>query len=449
MAPMRMLRRSSRVGLATLWAVAVAVVGARAAEEKPAGERVPSALFDYVSRPDPEFAWEIKDKRQLDGGLLYDVDLTSQKWQGIVWKHVLHVYEPKDVRYPRHVLLFITGGANDRRPGDDSLKTGFKLAELCGARVAMLHQVPNQPLLGDRKEDDLITETWLRYMETGDSSWPLLFPMVKSAVRAMDAVEAIARSQWNGPVAGFVTTGASKRGWTSWLAPVADKRIIATAPIVIDTLNFRRQMDYQIETWGRHSEQIADYTRKGFFNSGEEPAREAELRVMQDPYTYRHRLSLPKLMINGTNDPYWVVDAAKFYWYDLVGPKYVLEIPNAGHGLDGGRELAFRTLAAFFRQTAAGGSLPQLDWKHSDGDGQLVLAMKSSAKPAAARLWVAHSPTKDFRPAKWRPQPVEEKSGGLVGRVAKPRQGHVALFGEAQFDLEGLSYSLTTLVRWE
>ncbi len=130
-----------------------------------------------------------------------------------------------------------------------------------------------------------------------------------------------------------------------------------------------------------------------------------------------------------------------------------------GHGLGEGlverQQLLRRPVATESKllqvdpQTAAGGSLPQLDWKHSDGDGQLVLAMTSSAKPAAARLWVAHAPTKDFRPAKWRPQPVEEKSGGLVGRVAKPRQGHVALFGEAQFDLEGLSYSLTTLVRWE
>ena len=57
-----------------------------------------------------------------------------------------------------------------------------------------------------------------------------------------------------------------------------------------------------------------------------------------DPYTYRGRVTQPKLIVNATNDPYWVVDAMKFYWHDLVGPKYALQAPNAGHGLDGQRE---------------------------------------------------------------------------------------------------------------
>jgi PhoPQ-activated pathogenicity-related protein len=443
-----MIRQGCLCGAIALFLGCLSAVAVIAAEES-TNYPIPSALDDYVSRAEDVFAWKINDKRELENGTLYDVDLTSQTWQGIVWKHALRIHQPRKLDHPRHVLLFVTGGSNDRRPGDKDAKMGFKLANLTGARVAMLHHVPNQPLFDGRTEDDLITETWLKYLETGDANWPLLFPMVKSAVKAMDAVEAIARSQWNGSVEGFVITGASKRGWTSWLTPAADKRVIATVPMVIDVLNFRPQMQHQLDIWGEYSEQILDYTSKGLIKEGDETPRDIQLRRMMDPYEYRGRLALPKLLINGTNDQYWVVDAMKLYWHDLPGLKYVLQVPNAGHGLKGGHDLAFGTLAAFFRHAAAGTEPPKLAWTDSEQGGRLTLSIESSSKPKAARIWAALSKSKDFRQSKWYSRPLAERDGRFVGTVPRPNQGHVAYYGELQFDLDGLPYSLCTLVTRE
>jgi PhoPQ-activated pathogenicity-related protein len=265
----------------------------------------------------------------------------------------------------------------------------------------------------------------------------------------MDAIEQLAAKEWQGKIDGFVITGASKRGWTSWLTPVADKRIIATAPMVIDVLNFRPQMKHQMETWGRFSEQIEDYTRKGLVKLGEETPRDTQLRQMMDPYTYRSRLSLPKLLINGTNDRYWVVDATRFYWDDLIGPKYLLAVPNAGHGLDGGRELALRTLAVFFQHAVTHTALPALDAHYSSENGTLRLKVASTPEPRAAQLWTATSDTKDFRGAKWSPHSMQQHEGSYLGEVERPAGGHAAVFGELQFEYQGVPYSLTTLVRWE
>ena len=415
------------------------------AEERPAALSPSDAIHRYVARPEPDFAWKLAQTVETPKGTVHRIELTSQKWQGLVWKHALLVYEPKVIDHPDHMLLFVTGGSTGGIPKDDDLGMGLVLAERCGARVATLHAVPNQPLFGDRREDDLITETWLKYLETGDDSWPLLFPMVKSAVKAMDALEQFSLEKYQIKPKGFVITGASKRGWTSWLTPVADKRVIATAPIVINVLNFSEQMKYQIETWGKYSEQIEDYTSKGLIKpSGPETPREKQLMDMMDPYSYRKDLKLPKLMVVGTNDPYWVVDAMNLYWDGLEGPKYTLQVPNAGHGLDAGRDGALTTVAVFFRHQAGGLELPKLDWKYQPKTESVHLSMTAHPAPLSVRFWSADSNDKDFRDEEWTSQPLEMANGSYTGNLPKSGTGHVALFGEYQYKLGALNYSLTT-----
>src|SRR5690606_30065679 len=140
------------------------------------------------------------------------------------------------------------------------------------------------------------------------------------------------------------------------------------------------------DTWGEYSEQIVDYTSKGLVKLQDEPLTEREEKLwrMMDPYTYRSVLKLPKLIVNGTNDRYWVVDALKNYWDDLEGPKYIREVPNAGHGLDGGRDGALRTIAAFFRHAAMNKPLPALTWSHTIVGDQSLLNVGSDVTPVAA-----------------------------------------------------------------
>ena len=180
-------------------------------------------------------------------------------------------------------ILFITGGGTGGKASDEDHKLAFTLTKATGARVAVLHQVPNQPLLGDKSEDALIAETFVRYLETKDRNWPLLFPMVKSAVRAMDAVQAWAGRQASGEIKRFVVTGASRRGWTTWLTGAVDNRVIAIAPMVIVMLNMGAQGPNQLDVWGKYSEQIEDYVNRGLMERAK--TREGtELWRMVDPF---------------------------------------------------------------------------------------------------------------------------------------------------------------------
>lgn len=328
----------------------------------------------------------------------------------------------------------------------------FALAKACGGRVAVLPQVPNQPLYDGKKEDDLISETFLRYLDTKDPTWPLLLPMVKSAVRAMDALQAFGERDGK-PIKSFVVTGASKRGWTTWLtAATQDPRVIAIAPMVIPTLNFHEQNPHQIEVWGQYSEQIADYVSKGLMEKLETEDGKKLTRIV-DPFFYLDRIKIPVLQINGTNDRYWTLDSMNLFWPDIAAPKAVVYLPNAGHGLDQHRDYAIKGVGAVFRHAATGRPLPAVSWEFT-GTGnpstRLDLRWTSGDSPKSAVLWSASAPTQDFREVKWEPS-AEAKSlengGASLVWESQSKDPWRATFGDMTFEIEGLEYHLSTLIQ--
>jgi len=409
---------------------------------------VPKELDAYLALPDDSFRWEVVDKSDMVTERTFLVDLTSQTWQGIPWKHYVLVAIPNKMTSPNHALLFIAGSSIGKKPNDNDKFLIRSLAEASGMCVALLLQVPNQPLLGDYREDALIGETLLKAIETKDTTWPLLFPMTKSAIKAMDAVQAMLKQEKQFEINNFIVTGASKRGWTTWLtAASGDKRVVAIAPTVIDTLNIRDQMKYQVETWGTFSPSIHDYTDRHLVQVDDSPASEFEksLWAMIDPYSYRSRMSLPKLLIHGTNDPYWTVDATKFYFDDLPGVKYILTLPNAGHGLDGQQIKAAQTAAVFAKHAARGKDWPTVKWKLAENNTEYRIDIETDLLLHAAKLWTAQSETKDFRKAKWTSTALTSKATLSVS-VAKTESGHVAFFVELESSDDGLPFSLTTQV---
>jgi PhoPQ-activated pathogenicity-related protein len=313
--------------------------------------------------------------------------------------------------------------------------------------AALVTRVPNQPLYGGLKEDALIAYTFNQYMKTGDDTWPALLPMVKSAVRAMDTVQAYAQKEHQQKVEKFVVAGASKRGWTTWLSGAVDKRVVGIAPMVIDMLNMRAQTQWAQKVYGKQSEQIRDYTNLNLVDQMDNP-RMVELRKFVDPYSYRARYNMPKLLLLGTNDPYWTVDSLRHYWNDLPEPKLVFQTPNAGHNLNGGLQ-ATDTLAAFFQMIADGEELPKMEWKLNDG-GTPHLHVQVNRKAKAINVWTADSTDRDFRNDKWSSKDLEIKPGSSIADtdIEKPADGYRAFMGEVILtNSRGHEYKLSTQVQ--
>lgn len=399
-------------------------------------------LFSYVQRHEPCFKWDLREEKEVGGIRIFRLHMTSQEWRGIKWEHSLNVYVPSSLKYPHMAGMVITGGGIS----DSDDKYGVVISSLMGAPLAILYDIPNQPLFGGLYEDDLIAHTFSEYLETGDETLPLLFPMVKSAVKAMDALREFLKGKVGVKPEGFVLTGASKRGWTTWLTAACDGRVKGIAPIVFDNLNFFAQMPHQLRMFGRYSEMIEEYTKRGLM---EKMNSERGKRLVQlvDPYFYRSRLEMPKLIVNATNDRYWAVDAIRFYWDDLPGEKWVLYVPNAGHSLGGQYERVVAALVAFFHHVAGGIPFPRMRWNFERTDGKLSLKLSSDPKPVGVTIWVAHSSTTDFRDARWIPQLPVHQGNEYVGSVEVPSKGYVAMLAEAQFNIGGMGFTLTTTLQ--
>jgi PhoPQ-activated pathogenicity-related protein len=160
------------------------------------------------------------------------------------------------------------------------------------------------------------------------------------------------------------------------------------------------------------------------------------------------------LIINGTNDFYWATDALNLYWGGIPNDKWALYIPNAGHNLRR-QDRAQREqlndlitgLAAFSRHQISGVPMPTLRWKHESVNDKVRLIVDAAPAPAGARLWIAQAATTDFRTAQWREQNVSFSDGKIIGEVAPPEKGHLAFFGELEYEIDGLRYSLSTQMR--
>lgn len=412
-------------------------------------------LAEYLAKPDPSYAWELKSKTDVPNATLYDLRLTSQTWEGILWQHNLLVFVPANPAPAGAAVLLIDGGSIaklDQKPGMDAILYGSMLAGKVGVPCAVLKQVPNQPLLGDLSEDALIAETYRRYLDTHDNAWPLLFPMTKAAIRAMDALGEFSARDLGGKIDRFVVTGGSKRGWTTWLTAASDPRVVAFAPMVIDMLNSKPQTEHQVKIFGGFSDATRDYHELLHLPETDDTRR---LWSMVDPYSYREKLTQPKLIILGNNDPYWTTDALNIYWDGLRGPKWIRYIPNAGHNLmqksADGKTLppfaAFDTLGVFVRQQFGGTALPQIEWKHDDYAGHPRLIVTSNPAPKSAHLWVAQAPTQDFRAAKWEEKPAVIDGGTVTGSIDPPATGSAAFYGALEYDFNGVSYTFCTQMR--
>jgi PhoPQ-activated pathogenicity-related protein len=419
-----------------------------------------TALDRYVHKPDPTYSWKLVKETKGNPATKYVLDLKSQAWRTEadvdrkVWQHWLTIIKPEKATSDI-AFLFITGGKNSDKPPEKADALMVKIAEATQGVVAELKMVPNEPLVFHkdgvgRVEDDLIAYTWDQYLKTGDDTWPARLPMTKSAVRAMDAVQEFLASDQGGhyKVNKFVVSGGSKRGWTSWCTAAVDPRVTAVVPFVIDILNVQPSMRHHAEAYGFYSEAVGDYMKHNIMQRSGDPKLK-DLYAIEDPYSYRDRLTMPKFVVNSAGDQFFCPDSSQFYYGDLKGEKYLRYVPNSDHSLKDTD--ALDSVIAFYSTVMTGKPRPQYSWSF-DPDGSIRVTTPDHPKRVV--LWTAENPAaRDFRLESigkaYKSVELTDQGGGVyVGKPAPVAKGWTASFVELTFDVGAPTpLKLTSAVR--
>ena len=249
---------------------------------------------------------------------LTDADFSEGSQSGSIWWHYLVVIVPDELKYTRNATMYITGGSmSSSAPhgGDEDIVVAAALATSTGVATGVLFQIPNEhttfssdAIQKSRSEDAIIAFTWDHFLkDPSNPEWLLRFPMVKASLRAMDAMTEyvkVKRPELNTALDYYTVSGASKRGWTTWdVGAVDPKRVMAIVPIVLDAINFAEVEHHQYRSYGGWTYALQDYIDMNITERFDDPNM-VLLQENVDPYFYKERLTMPKMVVNAAMDEF-------------------------------------------------------------------------------------------------------------------------------------------------
>ena len=199
-------------------------------------------------------------------------------------------------------------------------------------------------------------------------------------------------------------------------------------PVVFDLLNAGKNLHHHFQAYGGWSFTFKDYWQMNITNKLDSGAF-SELMNIIDPYEYREKLLLPKIVCSGAMDEFFQLDDSNLWWHQMPYAdefNRLLIVPNAEHSqITGFLELLpavstwarslllanskvdkalfpFRTIEERNErslQLIKQSTIPKVTWSINEDNGEIVV--QTDTQPKAVHLWHANtcglSARRDFR----------------------------------------------------
>jgi hypothetical protein len=169
-------------------------------------------------------------------------------------------------------------------------------------------------------------------------------------------------------------SGASKRGWTTWLVGAVDSsRVQAIAPIVLDALNFINFAHHQYKSYNGWSFALGDYYEMNITSRFDDPNM-LLLSQYEDPYFYLERLTMPTMVVNAVGDEFQQPDDTHYWWGSLPEPKHFLMVPNSEHSLATGILEAVPAIGTWIKHLLDDRVVPTFAWAINNVTGTITVS---------------------------------------------------------------------------
>jgi len=437
-------------------------------------------LSNFVKEYDNNYKFEVIEEKQGEGYKAYILDFTSQSWHPEktvppVWRHWLTVIVPKQRVKDIGMLVLTNGFSTSETPMSEIPPYFISLAVSSKSVVSILEGFPRDKVgiyktptqIVHLEPAEFISWSLKQYFETHESSWIVFCPLVKTVVRAMDAVQELLLKNLRSeiPLKEFVLCGDAPF-FASWLVPPIDNRIIGLVSINAAGFHLEQQIKRMFMDEIELPDLFAEMDDAGLFPLLETEDGENLLKVI-DPYYYREALKIPKLIISMNNNQ----------WQDMISlsEQIISEIPDPVNWLicpqlQLSREYAFLpqqtlynftpasntnlriydfkdTIQVFYQRLLGQRNMPVFQWEFSSqGDCRI----RVSEEIIECRLWYCSADKRGtiFQPENknWKYKILSESAEGVY-RLTIPvqPQQYTAVFAEIIFpSLMGIHFPLTT-----
>jgi PhoPQ-activated pathogenicity-related protein len=244
------------------------------------------------------------------------------------------------------------------------------------------------------------------FLETGDPEWLPRLPMVKAAMAAMRSVQEYTKQAGIADIDGWVVSGASKRGWTTWMVGAVNcptcPNIDGIAPVVPIVPNLQVGVHHMWKAFGGFTFAFSDYTDVDITVRIDDPQTTEMFKVI-DPIHYVDRLArLPKTILVSSGDEFMMFEWTKNWKDTFKGETHVYIADNAEHSMATGIVGLLRTLSCFSNSVFLNGTRPTFDYQFDEEKG--IISVQVPEDQELVKVVLRHANTlsderRDFRVA--------------------------------------------------